>query len=219
LRLVCKEYQKVAMRLCIQHALTPALRQLIRIRQRLERFRQSPFMNGVAWARSARFVALNLKLLNGNVLPRVQAAVLSTLCNRWTTARRFQQRNRPCAFGCATGEDRLEHYCCCTRVLQWAWQNLGLHPDRCRGIGRWTFSTCELSKRACILQALLVYVAYNAYNCLTSPNSDSHVLGVGMEVGNPVDSSLRLGRLLTGMLQQGTANHASATFVGRRRGF
>jgi hypothetical protein len=33
LRLVCKEYQKVAMRLCIQRILTPALRQPIRIRR------------------------------------------------------------------------------------------------------------------------------------------------------------------------------------------
>ena len=75
---------------------------------------------------------------------------------------------------------------------------------------------CDLSKRACILQALLIYVTYNAYNCLTSPNSDARFVGLGVAVqANIVDSDLRLGRLFMGMFQQGTANHSSAKFLRR----
>ena len=75
---------------------------------------------------------------------------------------------------------------------------------------------CDLSKRDCILQSLLIYVTYTAYNCLTSPNSDARFVGLGVEVqANSVDSELSLGRLFMGMLQQATANHSSAKVLRR----
>ena len=48
--------------------------------------------------------------------PRISNAVLSTLWNRWTTARRFQ-RTQACCLQCASeAQDSIEHYACCPLI-------------------------------------------------------------------------------------------------------
>ena len=71
-----------------------------------------------------RAVAM-LRGLSTEVAPRVQAAVIRTHWNGWTTARRFQQR-RGCIFGCTNGEDSIEHYACCRVVSEFSCCRLGL---------------------------------------------------------------------------------------------
>ena len=74
-----------------------------------------------------------MRFLQPLVPPRVQAAVFSTVWNRWTTARRFQTRGVPCLLGCdcRSSEDSIEHYLRCPLVLGAAAARLRLHlqPD------------------------------------------------------------------------------------------
>ena len=53
-----------------------------------------------------------MEVLRGHAPPRLSAAVLSTLLNRWCTERRFQ-REGPCLFGCVDQADSIEHYLAC----------------------------------------------------------------------------------------------------------
>ena len=115
-------------------------------------------------AANARRCLKNISQLKGLVLPRVQQAVLSTICNRWCTARRFQQATEPCKLGCSTGEDSLEHYCICSRTVLFATSNLGLSTDEARGIGRWTFCVDDLSPSLLVRTSVLLYCAYSAVN-------------------------------------------------------
>jgi len=59
------------------------------------------------------------------VPPRVLAACLRSLWNGWVTARRFQGY-AACVFGCAAGEDSIEHYSECPWVAAAAGRQLGL---------------------------------------------------------------------------------------------
>jgi len=66
------------------------------------------------------------------VPPRVQAATLSTVWNRWCTARRYQVADTSptgCLLGCTSTRclDEIEHYLRCPIVLQVARTKLGLH--------------------------------------------------------------------------------------------
>ena len=86
-----------------------------RMRRKLARWQ----LEGPAGVITRRVLA-NLRRLKALVAPRVSAACLSTLWNRWTTARRFQQRaaacNR-CVLGCGgTAEDSIEHYARCATM-------------------------------------------------------------------------------------------------------
>ena len=68
----------------------------------------------------------NLTRLRLLVPPRVSAAVLGTMWNRWTTARRFQSCGR-CTLGCSpTAADSIEHYSRCQVVQTIAAKYLGL---------------------------------------------------------------------------------------------
>ena len=71
--------------------------------------------------------ALNrLNYLDKHAPPRVGAAALSTLWNRWTTARRFQFFS-PCCLGCSdTAADSIEHYAHCPLVRRAAKTELRL---------------------------------------------------------------------------------------------
>ncbi|CAK0843105.1 unnamed protein product [Prorocentrum cordatum] len=59
------------------------------------------------------------------VPPRVFAACLRSLWNGWITARRFQG-HAACVFGCAGGEDSIEHYSECRWVAAAAATHFGL---------------------------------------------------------------------------------------------
>ena len=66
-----------------------------RMRNKLQRW-QTPGLPG----RAARTAIRHLEELSRIAPPRVCAAVLSTMWNRWTTARRFQSQGR-CVLGCS----------------------------------------------------------------------------------------------------------------------
>ena len=69
-----------------------------------------------------------LRMLGELVPPRVQAAVFSTIWNRWTTARRFQGRAR-CLLGCGgQAQDSVEHYCRCAALQAVCQSMLRLDP-------------------------------------------------------------------------------------------
>ena len=69
--------------------------------------------------RVARRVLRHLAALRDCAPPRMAAAALSTLWNRWCTERRFQ-RIGPCVFGCADQADAIEHYARCPVVRRFA---------------------------------------------------------------------------------------------------
>ena len=75
---------------------------------------------------NAENVLTHVKALAGQVTPRVQAAVLSTLYNRWTTKRRFQQDpTNGCLLRCG-GDDSIEHYLRCPTLRTFLSNRLGL---------------------------------------------------------------------------------------------
>ena len=68
----------------------------------------------------------NLEVLRRSATPRIQAAYLRTICDGWCTKHRFQAQGA-CAFGCRGGQDKLDHYACCTVVGQLFANGLNLH--------------------------------------------------------------------------------------------
>ena len=99
-----------------------------RMRQRLNRWRLPGFPR-----RTAARALQSLESVRTVAPPRVCAAVLSTMWNRWTTARRFQGAGR-CVFLCSpTAQDSIEHYCSCAVVRQAYLKGLRLrlraHPE------------------------------------------------------------------------------------------
>ena len=115
-------------------------------------------------------ILARLQQLRRLVAPRVSAAVLSTIWNRWPTARRLQ-RVAPCVFRCShTAQDSIEHYACCPVVHAAALRDLRLAPCQwphalptfllcARGEGH--SSPSNLTRRA-----LLLYACYRATNHL-----------------------------------------------------
>jgi hypothetical protein len=103
--------------------------------------------------------------------PRVSAAVLSTLWNRWATKRRVEQRWGPCTLRCSpTAADSLEHYAHCPVIRQAAIEHLNL---RLRG---WPYGLTDFmmatgplsaphpSESILVRTALLVYATYMVTN-------------------------------------------------------
>ena len=96
-----------------------------RMRQKLRRW-NLPGRPQVITARATR----RIQLLPRLVPPRVAAAVISTIWNRWATARRLQIEgpDNKCVLGCSpTAEDSLEHYACCPLIRQAARRHLRLN--------------------------------------------------------------------------------------------
>ena len=96
-----------------------------RMRQKLRRW-NLPGRPQVITVRATR----RIQLLPRLVPPRVAAAVISTVWNRWATARRLQIEGlaNKCVFGCSpTAEDSLEHYACCPLIRQVACRHLRLN--------------------------------------------------------------------------------------------
>lgn len=95
-----------------------------RLRQRLQRWRL-PDLPG----RVARRVAVQLQQLRRQVPPRVRAATMSTIMNRWTTDRRMRSirgRRGACVLGCSpTADDSVEHYFCCPEWRRWLRRRFG----------------------------------------------------------------------------------------------
>ena len=94
------------------------------VHDRLGRWRPH-VCGGVLTGEHLTVISRTLKL---SVPPCVIASLLHSWCNGWCTARRFQQRNVTCVFGCAHGLDELEHYLVCSALWECASRALSLNP-------------------------------------------------------------------------------------------
>ena len=138
-----------------------------RMRHKFERWRLNLFPR-----RSVPRVLDALRRLAHLVPPRVAAAVLSSLFNRWCTSRRFQGWRGRCCFGC-DAEDRLEHYLRCPVGHEFGAKRLGL---RIAAADRWETmllagqmiaqDACSNADDTLRRVALLHYVLYRAHNVL-----------------------------------------------------
>lgn len=81
---------------------------------------------GVRDRREAVRCLCRIRELQATVPPRVFAAALGCIWNKWPTARRKQVRGRPCLLGCGHGEDSVQHYSGCPQVRQAARKWLGM---------------------------------------------------------------------------------------------
>ena len=98
----------------------------LRMRDKLKRWDLQRWIPALRPRITASRALSRLALLASRVPPRVNAAVLSTMWNRWATARRCQYE-APCCLGCSlTAQDSLEHYTCCPIVRQAAHTKLRL---------------------------------------------------------------------------------------------
>ena len=174
---VRKTYQKhVAIEILRSQRPCPELR----MRHKLERWH----LPGPP-AHVARRVLDRLGRLQSLAPPRVCAAYLGTLWNKWTTARRYQQResiaNR-CRLGCAPNgsdtcerfaEDSLEHYASCAVTRDVAW--ICLRIDLRSGIGSTSqaletflmtgkMATIEDPDSRLLRGAILVYASFMTFN-------------------------------------------------------
>ncbi len=137
------------------------------------------------------------------VTPRVAAAVLRTLWNGWTTARRFQKQG-PCLFGCAGRwkEDSIEHYAHCSIVLDFA--RRALQIDAACGTQRLGhFVTLGLNadkvqEDDLVRRALLLYAVYRATNLLR------HI---------PMQSLDSVNDMLLQFAKEGVRGHGSSTAI------
>ena len=72
-----------------------------------------------------------MRCLYKRPLPCTTGAVLRTLFNGWATARRFRVMDaRVCRFGCADGDDSIEHYATCPAVYT-AWEDFLGRTHQC----------------------------------------------------------------------------------------
>ena len=151
----------------------------------------------------SRRAALLLKTLGALVPPRVQAAVFSTMWNRWTTARRFQSRAK-CLFGCAgCAQDSIEHYCKCPAVRTVCQRMLRLDAECFCNLHTFILVNPRIASMETLTTvALLVYGAYTASN---------HIRFHG---GPPPDSAVEA---IMQAVREGAKGHANATKVLRAR--
>ena len=75
----------------------------------------------------ARRAVGRLKDISRFSQPRQWFAVLRTMCDGWTTGRRFGERTSRCMAGC-DAEDSIAHYAGCPRIRAVALRQLGLPP-------------------------------------------------------------------------------------------
>jgi hypothetical protein len=108
--------------------------------------------------------------------PRIVAAVLSTLWNRWTTERRMTQNgghHRGCLLGCSpTAADSIEHYFHCRIVREWRDARL-LPCLRSHGLQEALLGS-PMSDQQLKNQGLLTYVVYRTTNHLRHQTALPH---------------------------------------------
>ena len=113
-----------------------------------------------------------LSELNREAQPRVGAAVLATMWNKWPTARRFQ-REGSCCLNCSPqAQDSIEHYACCPVIRSVASSSLRLElQPPPQAITNFLLITPPPSpdptvtpSRRCLRMAILVTAAYNTTN-------------------------------------------------------
>ena len=98
----------------------------------------------------------------------MQAAVFSTLWNRWTTPRRFQGRDKRCILcDLEYSEDSIEHYSC-SRIVREVLARV-LHMDQARFASLHTFVLTHPdinSKENLVKISLLIYGVYRTTNAV-----------------------------------------------------
>ena len=118
--------------------------------------------------RNALLVAAQLARLRKMVPPRLRAATLSTILNRWTTDRRMRHVRKgacTCLLHCRDeAADSIEHYFRCPVWLDWQRRRLG---DRLvgHGLGHGVLAS-RMSDEALRLQAVATYLLYRTVNHL-----------------------------------------------------
>ena len=151
-----------------------------RMRARLERWKLPGFPRVVA-----RKALLHLRQVRALAPPRVGAAVLSTMWNRWTTARRFQKSGK-CVFGCSpTACDSIEHYACCTVVREVALRHLRLRlrapPDAVADFVLADTIPLQPHPQSVLTRlALLIYAVYSAFNAARHQPDTTPAVAAGM---------------------------------------
>jgi len=123
--------------------------------------------NTPAW--QSRRALASLQLLQQLVPPRVCAAALSTLWNRWCTHRRYQKRfcatNR-CMLGCGnTAEDSIEHYFHCRVTQDILQRQLNLPPPLFANLHSGLLCNANIQTKDQLTSvALLIYGLYSTTN-------------------------------------------------------
>ena len=157
--------------------------------------------NTPAW--QARRSLANLQLLTKLTPPRVCAAVLSTLWNRWCTHRRYQRRHwssNRCLLGCGhTAEDAIEHYFHCTVTQNTLQRQLNLPPQLFANLHSGLLCNANITTTDQLTSiALLTYALYNTINYLRHhPNTPSD----------------QIPDMITQQLREGAKHHPHATTV------
>ena len=157
--------------------------------------------NTPAWR--ARRALANLQLLRQLTPPRVCAAALSTLWNRWCTHRRYQKRHcqsNVCLLGCGgTAEDSIEHYFSCTVTKDTLLRQLNLPPHLFANLHSGLLCNANIQTTDQLTAiALLIYGLYNTTNHLRH---------------NPGTPATQITDMLAQHIREGAKHHPQATGV------
>ena len=155
-----------------QAAMTPLLRDATtRIRRKMNRWKlndhnkhhsTSPNVRENTPACQAERTTKLLAKISHITAPRVSSAVFSTIFNRWTTTKRYQQKVKECRFGCGFHDgDSIEHYCRCPVTRGVCRRLLNINPDHCASLHGFTLCSHTINNRDVLaMQALLIYGVY-----------------------------------------------------------
>ena len=116
----------------------------------------------------SRQIHRNLNRLRHLTPPRVRAAVISTILNRWTTNRRMRSFRRcqgSCLLRCSSSAvDSIEHYVHCRVMRDWMATRLRLQGT-CSGM-EWGMLATEHTDMQLRMGAVATYVLYRTVNHL-----------------------------------------------------
>ena len=157
--------------------------------------------NTPAW--HARRALASLQLLKQLAPPRVGAAALSTLWNRWCTHRRYQRRHSPsnvCLLRCgANAEDAIEHYFHCPVTHDALQRQLNLSPSLFANLHSGLLCNANIRTTDQLTSiALLNYALYNTTNYLRA---------------HPDTPTAHIPDMLAQHIREGAKHHTNATSV------
>ena len=134
--------------------------------------------------RVARRILRRLQNIRRLVPPRVSAAALSTLWNRWTTARRFQRQGL-CVLGCQNQEDSVEHYSRCPTIRSFALNFVRLSIPPTASLAHFMLADGSLDDQDRLTRmGIVVYAAYRTTeNLRRNPVKDSPVVAHMLQQG------------------------------------
>ena len=119
-----------------------------------------------------------LKVLHRDAPPRVGAAVLRTMFNGWTTARRFQ-RSGPCLFrcNCFWHEDSIEHYAACPVTNEFGRRMLKLKASPAStplsNLVVFGMNMASVDDLTILRRGIWVYAIYKTFCILSQAQADS----------------------------------------------